>query len=379
MLLTWKTASTALALTALHHYSTSAAPTPSSSSDSHALEKRIFFGVCEGPALNVGSLLDNVLSLVDTIQIPKLELAFPTITDPSEILELDSNGGIVGKATSKGLKVNMRVPGPLTRLNVTFLKVRQVIELEPAGLGRSVASLRMPWTPCSGNLTTKELMVDMEDIDLKVLDEEAFSSFLKQMTLTSGPVNVTFKGKAEVSSRLNRLIPRIPINIGGTFCIGDVAFKKTLPLLGMGGLQGAQITSLPKVISGEADKGIVMMIPIRLNNPSNVKLSAGNVRQRMVYRGLEMGMVYMDGMVLDVGVNDIVARAVFNPVGEEAREAGMELLSRFSQGLDTEVEVWGSEDSSPIKVLGKALAALRLKSTLPGIQQKLIGEYPFFN
>ncbi|KAJ3073371.1 hypothetical protein HK102_006016 [Quaeritorhiza haematococci] len=288
--------------------------------------------------------------------------------------ESAASGIVVGKASGLGLSVGINNVEPLNKFDVTFKKMRQRVEVVPSGGSGAVMRLDVPWSAAGGSLASGGVKFDFEGVDMQVLEESAFADFVKEVTVTSGPVEVLFKGSAEVAARVNQpinFIPGFPFNVGASVCLGDVPFRENVVLNGMGGLKDAKVNGPVKVLAGDTDS-LTLSIPIQLNNPSNIKLSAGNIQQTLVYQGQVMGRVFMDNLVLDTGANNIQARAVFKPETPEALAAGMDLLSKFASGSDSAVQVLGSDDSSPIKVLGKALSSLDIPTTLPGNNIPLI-------
>ncbi|GBC00089.1 hypothetical protein RclHR1_03740013 [Rhizophagus clarus] len=235
---------------------------------------------------------------------------------------------------------------------------------------QELASLGSPFTAATGDSKSGKIETSFAPTPFKVAEgsEAAFDDFSKRLTLEK---SVSLKMKGVANS-----IAMTPV---GEVEIQGIEFEVQTTLSGIQGLQTKPAVVNSLVVTGGTTENMLIDLSVSLFNPSNVKISMGDVVFDLLFQDQPMGKVIMQNLVLDRGDNNVNVTAQFGPKGDEANKAGRELLDNFIIGKSNTVGIKGSTQSTPIASLQKALAALELTTTMPGLNtQKPIIEQARF-
>ncbi|RKO82920.1 hypothetical protein BDK51DRAFT_37146 [Blyttiomyces helicus] len=192
--------------------------------------------------------------------------------------------------------------------------------------------------------------------------EDTFLQLIRGVTEATGFVPIIFNGEANMKVSISNPSPY-------ELCFNGITFDTETTLTGFGGLTQAEVLSTPQLVGGSPETGLHLKLDLFINNPSNVKLSAGEVTLALQYEGVTVGSVVFDNLVLNRGQNFFnQVDSFFNPDLSDpaAKQAGFNLLSAFAGGSDNIiVNVVGTANSSPISSLIPALATLNIPVRLP--------------
>ncbi|RGB35271.1 hypothetical protein C1646_123339 [Rhizophagus diaphanus] len=224
---------------------------------------------------------------------------------------------------------------------------------------KELASLGSPFTAATGDSKSGKIETSFAPTPFKVAkgSEELFDDFSKRLTLEK---SVSLKMKGVANS-----IAKTPV---GEVEIQGIEFEVQTTLPGIQGLKTKPAVVNSLVVTGGTAENMLIKLSVTLFNPSNVKISMGDVIFDLLFQDQPMGKVIMENFVLDRGENNVNVIAQFGPKGEEANKAGRELLDNFIIGKSNTVGIKGSAQSTPIAPLQKALAALELTTTMPGLK-----------
>ncbi|OZJ03376.1 hypothetical protein BZG36_04495 [Bifiguratus adelaidae] len=225
----------------------------------------------------------------------------------------------------------------------------------------SIAVLSSGWVPATSNVTSHTVQFDLTPAaPLNVINGQqgAFNSFSAQLTLDS-KVNFTAVGNASVQA--NTTIGHVTLT--------GIPFNTSTYLQGLQGLAAKPptINSLD-VVNGQSTH-LDLALGLTVNNPSNLKISTGDVTLAFLYQTSNLGAVTMSNLTLDIGDNVLNATGTFDP---NSSQDGMNLLTTFVAGQDNGVSVAGSENSTAVDSLKQGFSGVQLGTTLPGLKTKLI-------
>ena len=154
----------------------------------------------------------------------------------------------------------------------------------------------------------------------------------------------------------------------GTVLLNGIKFSVESGLLGLQGLNHYPTLVLGLDVIGGTRDNINIKVNTSIFNPSNVNLDVGTTTLLMI-KEIVVGSVTLPDLKLAIGNNTLEIDAKFNP---NAGPQGLEMLNRFISGINTKFNISGYEDSTSIASLKPAFSAVRINSTLPGLQQKLV-------
>jgi hypothetical protein len=223
---------------------------------------------------------------------------------------------------------------------------------------KELASLSSPFTAAKGDSKSGKIETSFAPTPFKVAkgSEELFDDFSRRLTIEKS-VSLGMKGVANS-------IAKTPV---GDVEIKGIKFEVQTTLPGIEGLKTKPTTVNSLVVTGGTAENMLIDLSVTLFNPSNVKIDMGDVAFDLFFQGQPMGKVIMEKFVLDRGDNNVKVIAQFGPKGDEANKAGRELLNNFISGKSNTVGIKGTTQSTPIVPLQKALAALELTTTMPGL------------
>ncbi|WFD26547.1 hypothetical protein MNAN1_001530 [Malassezia nana] len=186
---------------------------------------------------------------------------------------------------------------------------------------------------------------------------QEFQQFQKAFTFSKEVIDL-YNGSSSVISDM-------PI---GRVNLRDIKFSVESGLLGLQGLnQFPTLIQGVDVVGGTHD-GIELSVNTSIYNPSNVNVAVGDVTLLMVVNDV-VGDVVLPDLHLNIGNNSLMTKSKFNP---KASPYGQDMLNRFASGLDTALNISGFDGSTGIQSLVPAFSALRVNTTLPGLDVQLI-------
>ncbi|KAJ3317816.1 hypothetical protein HDU76_001045 [Blyttiomyces sp. JEL0837] len=224
-----------------------------------------------------------------------------------------------------------------------------------------------------------ETAIPLQSTKLVVADNEydAYTQWISDVTLKSGPISATITGVATVTE--DTAIG--PITLHDLPLPGGVN-ATALTVTGLGGLMGdpnhlPTINSVA-VVAGNA-QSITMQVSMSVYNPSNANLNVGNSNFNLVYPAND-GTTHQLGNVSVVGLNlprqatsTLNTTVTFAPQSGADTPAVSEILSKFTGGKNTLINVQGSNNSVPSnRALNTAFSQLKLNSlNLPTNKENL--------
>ncbi|RIA99313.1 hypothetical protein C1645_705566 [Glomus cerebriforme] len=295
----------------------------------------------EGTRLSVVLQGGKDIKVINSVDINTLDLQFST-ADPYTPL-----------ASSSSLTAGFSIPFGFP------LEMKQISQQITMFDGdKELASLGSPFTAATGDSKSGKIETSFAPTPFKVASgsEAAFDDFSKRLTLDES-VSLTMKGVANS-------IATTPV---GDVEIQGIKFETQTKLAGIQGLKTKPAVVNSLVVTGGTAENMLINLSVGLFNPSNVKISMGDVVFDLNFQDQPMGKVIMQNFVLDRGENNVNVTAQFGPQGDAANKAGRELLDNFIIGKSNTVGIKGSTQSTPIASLQKALAALELTTSMPGL------------
>ncbi|KAF9585148.1 hypothetical protein BGW38_003721 [Lunasporangiospora selenospora] len=190
-----------------------------------------------------------------------------------------------------------------------------------------------------------------------------FDSFVKELTVNSAQ---SFQVQGIAGT-----VAQTPI---GQVRITGIPFKSDVSLSGLQGLATEPTVIHNLTIIGGIPEGIQIALDLSMVNPSSLTIATGPGPQGvvtfdMMYQGDSIGAVIMDDLTLLPGTNRRNAAALFTPTGTAGGQA---LLQQYMTNQASVVDVVGTSSSSPITPLASGLQEIRIQSTMPGIDTKLL-------
>ncbi|CAG8502640.1 14080_t:CDS:2 [Funneliformis caledonium] len=297
----------------------------------------------EGTKLSVVLEGGKNLNIISSVDINALDLQF------------NAENQYTPLASSSSLTAGFSIPFGFP------LEMKQISqEITMFDGDKELASLGSPFTAAKGDSKSGKIETSFDPIPFKVSSgsEETFDEFSKSLTLES---SVTVKMKGVANS-----IAKTPV---GDVEIKGIEFEVQSTLAGIQGLKTKPAVVNSLVVKGGTAENMLIELSVSLFNPSNVKIDmGGDVIFDLLFQEQFIGKVVMEKFVLERGENNAKVIAQFGPQGEEATKAGRELLNNFMVGKPNTVAIKGSTQSTTIAPLQKALAALELTTSMPGLK-----------
>ncbi|CAI2185331.1 8211_t:CDS:2 [Funneliformis geosporum] len=296
----------------------------------------------EGTKLSVVLEGGKNLNTISSVDINTLDLQFNTENQYTPL------------ASSSSLTAGFSIPFGFP------LEMKQISqEITMFDGDKELASLGSPFTAAKGDSKSGKIETSFAPTPFKVANgaENTFDDFSKRLTLESR-VNIKMKGVANS-------IAKTPV---GDVEINGIEFEVQSTLAGIQGLKTKPAVVNSLVVTGGTTEHMLIELSVALFNPSNVKIDmGGDVIFDLFFQEQLIGKVVMEKFVLERGENNAKVIAQFGPQGEGAIKAGRELLNNFMVGGSNTVGIKGNTQSTIIVPLQKALAALELTTSMPGL------------
>ncbi|KAJ6607775.1 hypothetical protein B0H10DRAFT_2227490 [Mycena sp. CBHHK59/15] len=154
----------------------------------------------------------------------------------------------------------------------------------------------------------------------------------------------------------------------GQITLDPINVNVSTSLKGLQGLKGMATIESVDVQGGTTD-AITLSIKVGIFNPSNLKLTLGDLSLRLLRDGVSLGTALMPNLVLNMGNNSVVATSQF-----EANKSpqGLATLNDFVGKHDVELVIAGYDGSTSVASLSAAMQTLDIDVTLPALQTNLL-------
>ncbi|WFD30560.1 hypothetical protein MSPP1_001581 [Malassezia sp. CBS 17886] len=187
--------------------------------------------------------------------------------------------------------------------------------------------------------------------------KEEFALFVKQFTFAD-KLPKLFNGSSSALSDT-------PM---GRILLNGIRFSVESGLLGLQGLTAFPTTINGIDVVGGTRDGLQLAVNTTIISPSNVNIRVGDVTLLLVNEDV-IGNVLLKNLNLNIGTNNLSATSTFHPLSSPH---GMDTLNRYVSGIDTKVNISGSDQSTSIESLVPAFSAVRISTTLPGLKTQIV-------
>ncbi|KAF9974096.1 hypothetical protein BGZ73_002626 [Actinomortierella ambigua] len=219
--------------------------------------------------------------------------------------------------------------------------------------------------------------VSLESGKLVILPgrEQAFYGFLNDsFTQDEITLGVTGQAKALVETGM------------GSFELGPIPFVTRTTQKGLGGLMGVPPKLEQIDIVDSTNRSLTIKARLMINNPSSISASLGSLSFFWGYNGFLVGLATVPSAVLQPGPNTVETIGMMDPLldcrqraydpmcdPEEAAQAARAFLSGYISGDNTTaIDILGHEESTKIPLLHPLISSLRIRSTLPVMEQEFL-------
>ncbi|KAJ7668375.1 hypothetical protein DFH06DRAFT_1181491 [Mycena polygramma] len=296
-------------------------------------------------------------------------LVSPTPIDPIRAISIGDFALVFSEDTpwapsaeSSSVKASLELPfgfqlsiGEISNeFNITMNDGSTVAGLStPLGASTSQISVLGP-TNTSGVV---DINISNTNLTSPNADHPAFSTF-----------NTDLTNMAVAPFRLighSRTIAQMAI---GNITLDPINVNVSTSLNGLQGLKGMATIESVDVQGGTTD-GITLGIQVALFNPSNLKLSLGDLTLQLLRDGANLGTVVMSNLVLNMGNNTVQTKSNFQA---NKSPQGLQTLDDFVGKKDVQLSIAGYDGTTPIASLGPALKTLNIDVNLPALKKDLL-------
>ncbi|KAF8894927.1 hypothetical protein CPB84DRAFT_1848428 [Gymnopilus junonius] len=228
-----------------------------------------------------------------------------------------------------------------------------------AGLSTPEGASKSSISVLSSTDTTGSINISISDTRLTSPDDQhaAFASFNKNLT-DSEVAEFFLVGKS-------RAVANTSI---GEITLDSIAVNVTTTLKGLQGLKGLTTIDSVDVIGGTS-QGIDLAIGVSIFNPSNLKLSTGDLTLQLLREGVVLGTTLLPNLTLSIGNNTLNATSSF---AANSSPQGTQTLNDFISKKDVQLVIAGFDGSTQIAALSQAFESLSLNVTLPALKTNLL-------
>ncbi|KAL8278093.1 hypothetical protein RQP46_009553 [Phenoliferia psychrophenolica] len=128
------------------------------------------------------------------------------------------------------------------------------------------------------------------------------------------------------------------------------------------------------VTAGTNAGSIPITADASLFNPSNLTIVTTDVVFGLQFMSQVVGAVDIGDLLLVPGVNNLGTQVHYAPTGGASTAAGELLLANYVQGVDSQVQIVGTPQTTPFGSLQEALGTIQIQTSIPAIHQLLITE-----
>ncbi|KAI9283368.1 hypothetical protein BY458DRAFT_552105 [Sporodiniella umbellata] len=245
-------------------------------------------------------------------------------------------------------------------LNITEVTQNLTLGLNNSGKFDSFALLNVPFVPSTSDQASGKLQFTIPQASIAGIPDKQniFNEYTYGLT-SSGNYSFVVNGSATT---------KVQTSIG-PLVLSGINFEVPTNLHGLEFLNSsATVIHSIDVTGGQSDH-LLLSINVTMENPSDFSIATGDVKFNMLSESTQLGQVFLRDLKLARGSNNLVAQAEFDP---KSSDTGKKLLSSFVMGQENNVEIQGTEDSTPIVSLAGGLKSVSLSSVLPGLSTALI-------
>ncbi|KAF9562634.1 hypothetical protein CPC08DRAFT_706528 [Agrocybe pediades] len=228
-----------------------------------------------------------------------------------------------------------------------------------AGLSTPLGASKSSISVLSSTDTTGTINITIQDTRLSCPDPQhpAFADFNRDLT-NSDVADFRLVGQS-------RAIANLSI---GQITLDPIKVNVSTTLNGLQGLKGKTTINTVDVTGGSTD-GINLGIQVSIVNPSNLKLSTGDLTLQLLRDGAILGTTLLPNLTLNMGENTINATSSFQANNSPQ---GKQTLDDFIGKKDVQLQISGFDGSTNIPSLAEAFQSLSLDVTLPALKTDLL-------
>ncbi|KAI9320988.1 hypothetical protein BX666DRAFT_1260723 [Dichotomocladium elegans] len=294
--------------------------------------------------LNVGLGLDKPMDIIKAVSMGYLDLTFSSEQPYAPV------------TNAPAVVADFQIPFGFS-LNIT--QVSQELALGTNTTGK-FATISVPYVPSQSDQAAGKLQFAMTGVPITTMPgkEALFDDFTYSLT-ASELYSFQVSGNASTQTVT-------PI---GNITLSGISFEVPTSLHGL-----QFLNSTPTVVNsvdmvGGSSAGLQLAINVTMGNPSDFSMTTGDVNFAFLSSGTQLGNVVLSNLTLARGNNIKTAASTFDP---NSSPVGSNLLSTFVMGQNNDVNIAGFDGSTNIASLSKALQAISIGTTLPGLQSTLI-------
>ncbi|KAK1218918.1 hypothetical protein PQX77_018360 [Marasmius sp. AFHP31] len=299
--------------------------------------------------LNVPFKSETPINPIQEIDIGDLALAFTKDTAWSPA------------TSSSSVKAKLALP---FGFNLNIAEIENEFEIQKDGA--AVAGLKTRPGASQSSITVESSTLTTGSIDITIKDENLNVPDPSHPTFSTFNANLTSSDRADF-----RLVghSRATANLSvGTIVLDPIKFDVPSGLNGLSGLKG--LTTIKSVdVQGGTQQGITLGIDVDIKNPSNLKLTTGDLTLRLFRNGAVLGTALLPNLTLNMGDNSVAASSTF--AANDSPE-GLQTLNEFVAGKDVQLSIGGYDGSTQVVSLLQAFETLDIDVTLPGLNSTLL-------
>ncbi|ORZ08637.1 hypothetical protein BCR42DRAFT_335337 [Absidia repens] len=295
--------------------------------------------------MNVGlSNAGGPLKIINAVSMGYLDLKF------------DANNPYAPTVSAPNVVADFSIPFGFS-LNIT--EVTQNITMNTNSTG-NFSELVVPWVPSKSDQAAGKLQFPINQGALAALPgkNDAFNSYTYDLT-SSDLYTFGVSGIATTKTQT-------PI---GDITLGGITFSVPTALHGLQFLNSTPTVINSVDMTGGTQDALQLDIGVTMGNPSDFSMSVGDVTFAMFADNKQVGTVALNNLTLNRGETTVVAKASFDP---KSSDEGQKMLSSFVMGQNSSAAIGGFDGSTAIASLAKALSAIKIGTTLPGLKSPLI-------
>ncbi|CAO3627218.1 unnamed protein product [Cunninghamella blakesleeana] len=271
-------------------------------------------------------------------------------------LKFDANNPYSPIVSAPNVVADFSIPFGFS-LNIT--QATQNITMFTNSTG-NFSELIVPWTNTQSDQAAGKLQFAINQANLAALPgkNEAFDAYTYDLTAS----NLYTFG-------VNGLATTKTITPIGEITLGGITFSVPTALHGLQFLNSTPTTINSVDMTGGTQQALQLDIGVTMGNPSDFSMSVGDVVFNMFAGASQVGTVTLSNLTLQRGENTVIAKANFDP---KSSQDGQTMLSTFVMGQNSSASIGGFAQSTAITSLVKALSAVKIDTTLPGLKSPLI-------
>ncbi|ESK92921.1 hypothetical protein Moror_8994 [Moniliophthora roreri MCA 2997] len=232
--------------------------------------------------------------------------------------------------------------------------------------GNVVAGLKTPLGASQSEVRIEGPAKTTGSIDITITDTRLNCPDPSHPIFSAFNANLTSQNQADFQLIGNsRAIANLSI---GQIELNPIMFNVSSGLQGLQGLKG--LTKIESVdVQGGTTKGVILGIDVSINNPSNLKLSTGDLTLQLYRDGALLGSAVMPNLTLNMGMNNVTAKSTF---AANDSPLGLQTLNDFVGKKDVQLSISGYDGSTQVASLLEAFKTLNIDVTLPALQTNLL-------